>query len=214
MPTQALIFDLDGTLLDTLEDLTHATNHALAVLGHGPVPPEDCRKMIGNGVRVLLERALGGNGADLQKALDAFLTYYDEHKCDHTGPFPGVPETLNTLAERGQRFSILSNKPHPATVQMVGQLLADWRFEVVYGQREGVPLKPDPVAALDIAQKMDVQPDRIVFIGDSGEDMATAKSAEMFAVGVSWGLREVSELQAHGADVIVNTPADLLDVLP
>lgn len=214
MPTQALIFDLDGTLLDTLEDLTLATNHVLEHLGQPLIPRSTCRQMIGNGARVLLKRATGEDEQALHSALEMFLTYYAEHKYDHTGTFPGIPETLDALNKRGQRFAVLSNKPHDATTEMVDHLLANWAFEVVFGQRVGVPLKPDSTAALDICKQMRVLPGDVAFIGDSGEDMATAKAAGMFGVGVTWGMRDEDELREHGADVIIHSPAELLNVLP
>ncbi len=214
MPHQALIFDLDGTLLDTLEDLTQATNHVLTTLGHEPIPLATCRQMIGNGARVLLKRACGGDDRAVDRALEMFLAYYHDHKYDHTQPFPEIPQTLDSLAQRGLRFAILSNKPHPATTEMVRHLLGHWDFEQVFGQREGVPLKPDPAAALDICQRMNIPPQQTVFVGDSGEDMATAKSANMFAVGVTWGLRDEQDLRDHGADTIIHHPAQLLDLCP
>jgi phosphoglycolate phosphatase len=225
MPHQALIFDLDGTLLDTLEDLTHATNHALGSLGHEPISTSTCRQMIGNGVKVLLKRAtlsgdvsedVSGGGGDraMDKALETFLAYYHEHKYDHTLPFAGIPKTLDALCERGCRLAVLSNKPHEATVQMVNHLLSDWPFEQVFGQREGIPLKPDPGAALNICERMGIPPRNVVFVGDSAEDMATARAAGMFAVGVTWGLRNEPELREHGADTIIHNPTQLLEAFP
>ena len=214
MPTQAIIFDLDGTLLDTLQDLTDATNHVLKSLGQPPITPSACRQMIGNGVRVLLQRAAVGNEQTIQNALDQFLAYYHDHKFDHTTAFPDIPSTLDALTTKGKRLAVLSNKPHPATIEMVHRLLGDWKFEQVFGQRENVPLKPDPSAAIDIAKHMNIPPSNIVFVGDSGEDMATAKAANMFAVGVTWGLREEHELREHGADAIIHNPTQLLDVIP
>jgi phosphoglycolate phosphatase len=214
MPTKALIFDLDGTLLDTLQDLTYATNHVLTSLGLQPISTSACQQMIGNGVRVLLQRATAGDEQAIQKALDQFLDYYHEHKFDHTTPFPHIPSTLDALTTNGQRLAILSNKPHPATTEMVARLLPNWNFEHVFGQRENVPLKPDPTAALDICKRMNIQPDQFVFVGDSGEDMDTAKSAGLFAVGVTWGLRDEHELREHGADAIIHNPTELLEVLP
>jgi phosphoglycolate phosphatase len=214
MPHQAIIFDLDGTLLDTLEDLTHATNHVLESTGHPPITVSACRQMIGNGVKVLLRRAGGIDELAMETALKKFLAYYHDHKYDHTTAFPGIPETLDTLTDRGHRLAVLSNKPHPATTEMVQHLLAGWDFQQVFGQRAGVPLKPDPAAALEICERMGIPPEHFTFVGDSGEDMATAKSAGMFAVGVTWGLREEPELRAHGADAVIHKPTQLLDVLP
>lgn len=214
MPHHALIFDLDGTLLDTLQDLTNATNHVLASMGHDPIPAATCRQMIGNGARVLLSRAAGGDEKEVEMALEKFLAYYHDHKYDHTAPFPDIPNTLDALTTRGHRFAVLSNKPHQATTDMVAHLLSNWKFEQVFGQRNGVPLKPDPAVALDICKRMNVPPKHTVFVGDSGEDMATAKAAGMFAIGVTWGLRDEPELRDHGADAIIHEPAQLLDVMP
>lgn len=213
MKHRALIFDLDGTLLDTLEDLTRATNHVLIAAGHAPISPAICRTMIGNGVRVLLERAIGLDGRALDEALKNYLAYYHEHKCDHTRPFAGIPEVLDTLKADGRRLAILSNKPHRATTDMVGQLLDGWPFEHVFGQRDGVPMKPDPAAALEICRLMGLPAEQFAFVGDSWEDVATAKAAGMFAVGVTWGLRDEPELHEHGVDAVIHEPGQLLDVL-
>lgn len=208
------MFDLDGTLLDTLEDLTLATNHVLESMGREPITASTCRQMIGNGVKVLLRRAGGADEQVMETAIEKFLAYYHDHKYDHTKPFPGIPEMLDALTQRGHRFAVLSNKPHQATTEMVDHLLKRWHFEQVFGQRDGVPLKPDPAAALDICQRMGIPPKHFVYVGDSGEDMATAKAAGMFAVGVTWGLRDEPELHEHGADAIIHKPTQLLDVLP
>ncbi len=214
MPTQALIFDLDGTLLDTLQDLTNATNHVLASLDHPPITTSVCKQMIGNGVHVLLQRATGKDPHTLENALEDFLAFYHQHKFDNTHPFPDIPNTLNSLTTLGHRLAILSNKPHPATIEMVHRLLGNWNFEQVLGQRKNIPLKPDPIAAIDIAKHMNIPTKDFVFVGDSGEDMAAAKAANMFAVGVTWGLREESDLRDHGADAIIHNPTQLLNVLP
>lgn len=213
MMPKAIIFDLDGTLLDTLEDLTVAMNHVLTDWQINPISQTALRSMVGNGARVLLERAANVNGSDLDYALAKFLACYDLHKLDHTRPYPGIPELLDTLVTRGVRLAVLSNKPHPATAEMVEKLLGRWPFEQVFGQRDGVPLKPDPAAAVEISQRMGIAPEHFTFVGDSGEDMATAKAAGMFAIGVTWGLRDEPELHEHHADAVIHQPAHLLDVL-
>ncbi|GAB4186009.1 MAG: HAD family hydrolase [Phycisphaeraceae bacterium] len=218
MQYQAVIFDLDGTLLDTLADLTAAVNHVLQRVRVNPIDTTACRRMIGNGARVLIQRALQARQipvepGELDRLLQQFLTYYARHKFDQTRPYEGVPHVLDTLTERGYRLAVLSNKPHPATVEMVNELLDRWHFDPVFGQRADVPLKPDPTAALMICETLILAPHQVAFVGDSGEDMATAKAAGMFAVGVTWGMREESDLRTHGADVIVHHPEQLLQVL-
>lgn len=213
MKHRAIIFDLDGTLLDTLQDLTNAMNHVLISVGHEPISAALCRTMIGNGVRVLLERAIGLDGPALDEALKKYLAYYHDHKCDHTQPFAGIPDVLDTLRTDGRRLAILSNKPHRATTEMVGELLSDWPFEHVFGQRDGIPMKPDPATALEIGRLMGVPAEQFAFVGDSWEDVATAKAAGMFAVGVTWGLREEPELHEHGVDAVIHEPGQLLGVL-
>ncbi len=213
MKHRAIIFDLDGTLLDTLQDLTNATNHVLLAAGHEPISPALCRTLIGNGVRVLLERAIGLDGRALDQAQNQYLAYYHDHKCDHTRPFTGIPNLLDTLNTGGRRLAILSNKPHQATTEIVGHLLSDWPFEHVFGQRDGVPMKPDPAAALQISRLMGIPPQHFAFVGDSWEDVATAKAAGMFAVGVTWGLRDEPELHEHRVDAVIHEPGQLMDVL-
>ncbi len=213
MTYRAVIFDLDGTLLDTLDDLAEATNHVLARRGMARITPAACRGMIGNGARMLLHRATGAEGEDLDGALDLFLAYYHQHKLDYTRPYDGIEKTLDALQAKGLGLAVLSNKPHAATTELVSVLLPDRPFVAVLGQRENVPIKPDPTAALIIAEQLKLPPSDVVFVGDSGVDMATAKAAGMLAVGVTWGLRDEPDLHEHGVDVVIHHPSELLDVL-
>lgn len=213
MTHQAIVFDLDGTLLNTLEDLTRACNHVLEVNGRPPIRDTDCRGMIGNGTITLVQRATRLEGPQLQTGFRQFLDHYDAHMYDHTVLYPGIAELLDELVERGIRLAILSNKPHPATRGMAERFLSRWPFEQVYGHREEVPLKPDPTSALQISKALGIAPQDCVFVGDSGEDMITGKAAGMTAVAVSWGFRDVPELHEKGADAIIHKPMELLNFI-
>lgn len=213
MNHQAVIFDLDGTLLNTLEDLTRATNHVLAEHDLAPITMTGCRSFVGQGARNLLRRAIGIDGEALDQALQSFLAFYYEHMLEHTHPYDGIEPLLDALQARDMPIAILSNKPHAATTKMVQAILPGRPFVDVLGQRDGVPLKPDPTAALSLAQQLDLPPERVALMGDSGVDMATAKAAGMLAVGVTWGLRDEPDLHEHGVDVVIHHPMDLLDVI-
>lgn len=213
MPYDAIIFDLDGTLLDTLDDLTAAMNHVLAGHGLPSITRAGCRGFIGNGARNLLRRALNIEGEALERALGQFLAYYDEHMLDHTRPYDGIEPMLDALEIRGLAYAILSNKPDPATNRLAEVIFQGRPFVDVLGQREDVPIKPDPAAAFELAEQFGLPADRIAFVGDSGVDMATAKAAGMLAVGVTWGLRDEPELHEHGVDVVIRHPMELMDVL-
>jgi len=162
---------------------------------------------------MLLSRATGAEGDELDRALASFLEYYHAHMAVHTLPYDGIVPMMNCLKAEGLPMAILSNKPHPQTVELVKKLLASHRFEAVFGQRAGVALKPDPAAALEVTGKLGVDAGEVAFVGDSGVDMATAKAAGMLAVGVSWGLRDEPELHTHGADVVIHHPSALMEVL-
>lgn len=210
----AVVFDLDGTLVDTLADIGHAMNAALAALGQPGHPFEAYRGFIGEGVRRLAERALPPGRGDLVDAATAeFRRVYGEHLLDRTRPYPGVPELLDGLVAAGVPLAVLSNKPDPATRRIVESLFARWPFAEIGGERPGVPRKPDPAAALAIADALGVAPARCLFVGDSGIDVATARAAGMVAVGAGWGFRGADELRAAGADVVLGAPPELLPLL-
>jgi len=215
-PSQAVVFDLDGTLLDTLEDLCNAVNRVLRKHGFPLHPLDAYRYFVGDGVRVLFERALPGphrDEATLRTCITEFREDYAVHWNVATRPYGGIPELLGTLAARGVPMAVLSNKPHDTTVKCVAGLLGGWTFHPVFGQREGVPKKPHPAGALEIARTLGLQPERFLYVGDTGTDMMTAAAAGMKPVGALWGFRPELELREHGASVCIAAPADLLSLL-
>ena len=211
---RAVLFDLDGTLVDTLQDIAHALNGALAAAGLPTWPLAEYRELVGEGARRLVEKALPADQQPrAEPLLRDFLRRYDEQLLVHTRPYPGVPELLEALSGRGLRLAVLSNKPHPLTVRVVEGLLPRARFAAVVGQREGVPRKPDPTAALRLADELGVPPAAWAYVGDTRTDMQTAVGAGMLPVGVLWGYRGREELLAAGARRLAATPDELADEL-
>lgn len=206
------MFDLDGTLADTLADIAASANYALAAVGATPRPHDEFRYLAGQGVDHLITHALGPeHQAQHAECKAIYLAHYGEHKYDHTGPFGGMVETLGELRARGIRLAVLSNKPDPDTQDVVRQLFGEGTFDAVRGARAGEPLKPDPTAALAIAAELSIPPDEWVYVGDTRVDMLTGRSAGMFTVGVLWGFRDREELEASGAHAIIAAPGELLD---
>ena len=212
--TRAVLFDLDGTLVDTLDDIAAAVNASLRRLGLPPRTRDEVRGFVGEGARRLVERALGGGQEScVDAALAGFRDEYQVRELDRTRPYHGIPELLAELSARGTVASVLSNKPDAATRRLVAALFPPGAFRVVCGERPGVPLKPDPAAALAIARAVGVPPGETIFVGDSGVDMKTASAAGMVGAGAAWGYRSREELGAAGAAVILEKPADLLAAL-
>jgi phosphoglycolate phosphatase len=213
MTFRAALFDLDGTLLDTIEDLTDSMNAALAAVACPPRTVEECKVFVGEGVELFATRALpeGRRDADtLRRLLDVYRKEYAGRWAVKTRPYEGIPELLDGLAARGVKLAVLSNKPDEFTKIMVARLLSRWWFEVVAGARPGVPRKPDPAAALAIAADLGVAPREFIYLGDTRTDMETAIAAGMFPVGALWGFRSEGELTAAGARVLVRHPGEVL----
>lgn len=212
---RGIIFDLDGTLLDTLADLANSANRALEHFGHPAHPMQAYKQMIGNGVRNLLSNALpqGAGEAHLDEVLAWFKGWYASHSMDETAPYPGIDDMLAKLARRGVPMSILSNKHHDAVGEIVRQLLPGHSFICAYGERPGIPRKPHPAAAFEIAEAMGMEPRDMVYVGDSGGDMHTAVNAGMLPVGVLWGFRGRDELLECGAAHVIAEPSELLDII-
>lgn len=210
----AVIFDLDGTLLNTLGDLRAATNHALEVRGLPPHSMEEIRQFIGNGIRLLICRAMpeGTPEAEIDAALDDFKAYYAAHIHDCTVPYDGIPQLLTALRKRGIKVAVLSNKIDSASQQLI-EYFFPGKTDVVFGEHVGVPRKPDPTSCRMVMQQLGVQPEQVLYVGDSGTDMQTAKNAGLYAVGVTWGFRSKEVLLEYGADVLVHRPEQILQIL-
>jgi phosphoglycolate phosphatase len=207
---------LDGTLLDTLEDIAEAANVALARGGHPQHAVDAFRYFVGEGVHVLFARALPADARTpevIQQCADVFREVYRERWDVHTRPYPGIAELLAELVKRSVRMAVLSNKPHEATVRCIEKMLGDFPFEVVLGQRDGTPRKPDPAGAWEIADAMQLSPANFAFLGDTATDMETAVRANMHPLGVLWGFRPREELLEHGAKTLIAQPRELLDLL-
>jgi len=209
---KAAIFDLDGTLLDTLQDLADSMNYVLESQGLPIHEREKYKYFVGNGLYNLVKRTLPPDRRE-----ESYIRYchgllkeeYAKRWADTTKPYEGIPELLDKFTALKYRLAILSNKPHEFTKLVVEKFLSHWNFEVVFGEREGVPRKPDPAGAIEIAELMGIPANEFLYFGDSGTDMATAKAAGMFAVGVLWGFRGADELLENGADLIIEKPLDI-----
>lgn len=215
MQFDAAIFDLDGTLLDTLEDLGDAMNAALAAQGFPAHPYDAYRYFVGNGLRKMALRALPAevqeDDAIVEACMAHFREVYGAGWQRKTRPYAGVPALLDGLTLRGLPLGVLSNKPHEFTVQCVAALLPDWRFAAVQGVADGVPPKPDTTGARVMAERLGVPPERILYLGDTATDMETARGAGMYPVGALWGFRTAEELEAAGAARLCARPEDVLE---
>lgn len=213
---RAVIFDLDGTLLYSLEDLADSVNAVLKAEGMPEHPLDDYRTFVGDGMKKLVERAAPRVVKDTAKRdamVDAVRAEYAERWNAKSRPYPGIPELLNACGERGIARAVLSNKPHEFTQRIMDEIFADWTFEVVAGAKPGIPLKPDPTAALKIAEELGLEPKDVLFLGDSNVDIKTAKAAGMFAVGALWGYRGKEELETAGAEALVAEAVDVLELM-
>lgn len=208
------IFDLDGTLLNTIADLGQACNYALEKIGFTPHPVQAYYYMVGNGVRSLMEKAHpDANPETIDLMLNYFKEYYTEHCLDNTKPYPGISQLLSSLQEKGVGLAVASNKYQEATTKIIKGCFPDVEFVAIEGQIEGRNRKPDPSIIFSILAQYPVAKKDILYIGDSGIDMETAKRACVEAIGVSWGFRSVSELRRANADYIITQPSQLLERL-
>jgi len=216
LTAELVIFDLDGTLINSLGDIADAMNAVLKDRGHPTHPRDAYRFLVGDGLEMLVRRALPEHVVEETNVPDVVRQMRREYSARWTAttrPFPEIQELLIALRARGIHTAVLSNKPDHATREIVDELFTGNAFEVVRGALDGVPLKPDPISVLGIVSDLGHSPQRSVFVGDTAVDMATGTSAGLLTVGVTWGFRDADELVAHGADHIIDRPLQLLRIL-
>lgn len=212
MKFKAVLFDLDGTLLDTIDDLADSMNSVLKKFGFPPHTVEKYKYFVGDGMDILVKKALPVTCRDIEfisGCIHAMKEEYSLRWADKTRPYRGIPEILDAFSGKGIKLSILSNKPDDPTKAVVSLMLPKWRFEAVSGVRDGGPRKPDPAGAFNTAKILGIQPHDFIYIGDTDTDMKTAVAAGMFPVGALWGFRTAEELIKAGARILVKNPADL-----
>lgn len=210
---QAALFDLDGTLTNTLSDIAAAMNHALRLHGLPEFQEADYRYLVGDGVKKLAERAVRERTELADVVMADYQAYYQEHSLVSTRPYDGVPELLAALGRLGWKLCVLSNKPHADTCRVVRHYFPDVPFAVVRGQQAGMPVKPDPAGALAIAELLHIAPENFLYLGDTSVDMRCARRAGMHPVGVLWGFRDEAELKESGAERVLRHPLELLEYL-
>lgn len=216
MKTELVIFDLDGTLLDTIGDLAAASNHMLRLRGLAEHTLDDYRRFVGNGILRLVERALPEalrTPAAVQAARADFLAFYIDHIDLETRPYAGIPALLEELARRGIRLAVASNKFQAGTEKLVRRFFPAIPFAAVLGQRPDVPLKPDPAVVREILTQCGIPAEKTLYVGDSGIDIETARAAGVRSVGVTWGFRSRTELEAAGADRLADRAEAILEAL-
>jgi phosphoglycolate phosphatase len=209
------IFDLDGTLLDTLQDLSDSVNQVLVACGYSQHSREEYKLRIGKGFRNLLEVSFPEECRDdekISKALQMFLEIYDRNYMNKTAPYDGIREMLEFLWKQGIQLGVNSNKRTDYTNHLIAKFFPQIPFAGVFGEREGIPKKPHPKTALEIVEMMGLHPEDTIYIGDSGTDIQTGKNAGMATAGVLWGFRGLAELEENGADYIIRAPQELINL--
>ena len=213
---KAVIYDVDGTVLDTLSTIAYYGNQALEHFGFEPLPENNYKYYAGNGAKVLIERMLEDLGVSVTEYFDRTFEYYNkiynEAPVAFTRPFDGISELVKALKAKGIRQAVISNKPDFATRGVMSACFND-EFDRVYGAREGVKLKPDPEALLSVLSELGVKQSECLYVGDTSVDMDTGKNADVTTVGVLWGFRTEEELRRHGADYIVENPMQILEIV-
>ncbi len=207
---KAVLFDLDGTLTDTLQDIADAMNRSLRLHGLPEWPLDAYRYLVGDGAKKLAERAVRDRAEMAASVQRAYQAWYETHTRVATRPYEGVPEMLAALQDRGVPLAVFSNKPDADTKNVVAHFFPEIRWAAVRGQVAGIPVKPDPAGALAVARELGVRPEEVLYLGDTSTDMRCALNAGMHPVGALWGFRTQEELLSSGAEAVVGHPRELL----
>lgn len=212
---KAVIFDLDGTLSDSIASLKYCGDRALAPFGYGPFPESDYKYFVGDGAANLIRRALRKAGDEkLIHFEEAFALYKEYFAADcmyQVKPYEGIPELLAALKEKGLKTAVLSNKPHAQTLDVIHSLFGEDCFDLIQGQQEGLPIKPDPAGVYVILERLGLKAADLLYLGDTATDMKTGKSAGAFTLGALWGFRDRKELEEARADAVIGHPLELLE---
>lgn len=214
MKYKAVIFDMDGTILNTLEDLKNATNYSLRQFGMPERSLEEVRMFVGNGIRKLVERAVPSSTSEekIAQVFDVFLEYYEIHSADNTSPYPGILELVEKLKKSGIKTAISTNKAD-VPAQELGREYFNGIFDLIVGQQDGLKVKPAPDSVNKILSILDIQKKDAIYIGDSDVDVQTAKNSGLDFIGVSWGFRGREFLEKNGAKNIVDNANEILDLV-
>lgn len=211
---KAVIFDLDGTLSDSIASMKYCGDRALAPFGYGPFPESDYKYFVGDGAANLVKRALKAGGDEelvhFEEAFALYKKYFAEDCMYQVKPYEGIPELLAALKEKGLKIAVLSNKPHDQTIDVIETLFGKGYFDIIQGQKDGLPIKPDPAGVFAILKLLNLTAEDILYLGDTATDMKTGKSAGAFTVGALWGFRDRKELEEGHADAIIGHPLELL----
>ena len=211
---KACIFDLDGTLTNTLESMTYSVNLTLEEMGLSKITKDQCRLFVGNGARVLMEKALKAAGdtdaSRIEEGMEIYGRIFDQNCTYHVTPYEGIPEMLKALKDKGIQLAVLSNKPDRQTVKVVKAIFGEELFDYAQGQKEGIRRKPEPDGVWYLMEQMHVSKEECLYIGDSEVDAATGRNAGLKTIGVLWGFRDRKTLETAGADDLIDRPDELL----
>lgn len=214
---KACIFDLDGTVLDTIHSIAYFGNEALKAYGFEEIETDRYKILAGNGAKALVRRMLADNGCESEEIFEEvfqyYVTTYDNNFLYKTTIYEGIKELLDNLKNRGIKIAILSNKPHITTIKVVNTMFGEDYFDLCYGSSDGVPLKPDPLSLRSLMSELNVKANECLYIGDTATDMKTGKGAGIFTIGVLWGFRARRELEENDADLIISHPQEILDLI-
>ncbi len=214
MRYKACIFDLDGTILDTLQDLANSVNYALREKGYPCRSVEEVRSFVGNGIPMLIKRAVpdGTAATDSEEVLSVFKKHYSQHLNDNTKPYDGIKEILHTINENGVKTAVVTNKAHDAANELTNHFFGNL-IDITIGQKDGVPTKPDPSSLNCVLEELNISNTDAVFIGDSDVDVKTAHNGGLKCIGVTWGFRNRENLLSAGADFIADKPEEIIRIL-